>query len=260
MREYAAAYSKILNARNFHHVYIDAFAGSGIHISRETREFVQGSPLNALLIVPPFKEFFFIDIQAQKTNLLEEIVGGRKDVHIYPGNCNEILPREVFPKVRYEDYRRGLLFLDPYGLHLNWEVIAAAGQMKSIDMFLNFPIMDMHMNCLWWQPEKVSPQEIRRMNAYWGDDSWRKIAYREVETLFGPEAVKEESLVVVNAFCERLRKIAGFDHVARPLPMRNTRDAIVYYLLFASQKPVAEGIVDDIFRKYETRGASSGAV
>ena len=32
--------------------------------------------------------------------------------------------------------------------------------------------------------------------------------------------------------------------------MRNSTNAVVYYLFFASQKPVAEKIIGDIFRKY----------
>lgn len=53
VKEYAAAYSTILSARrrpSFHHVYIDAFAGPGLHLSKTSGEFVPGSPLNALAI------------------------------------------------------------------------------------------------------------------------------------------------------------------------------------------------------------------
>ena len=35
--------------------------------------------------------------------------------------------------------------------------------------------------------------------------------------------------------------------------MRNSQNAIVYYLFFASQKPVAEGIVRAIFDKHRNR-------
>ncbi len=52
IREYASAYSRILNAQGrFEHLYIDAFAGSGVHVSRMTGNFVPGSPLNALLVL-----------------------------------------------------------------------------------------------------------------------------------------------------------------------------------------------------------------
>ena len=40
----------------------------------------------------------------------------------------------------------------------------------------------------------------------------------------------------------------------RPLPMRNSQGAVVYYLCFASQKAVANQIVEQIFKKYESRG------
>ncbi len=150
IREYAAAYSRIIAAQRkpeLHHVYIDAFAGAGVHIARATGGYVSGSPLNALLTQPPFKEYFLIDIVADKVDSLREITGDRPDVHVLSGDCNAVLAEQVFPKVRYENYRRGLCLLDPYGLDLDWRVIATAGAMRSIEMFLNFPVMDMNRNC-----------------------------------------------------------------------------------------------------------------
>ena len=128
--------------------------------------------------------------------------------------------------------------------------------MKSIDMFLNFPMMDMNRNALWRQPEKVGTAAIERMNVFWGDDSWRQAAYEENETLFGPELRKQQSPAIVEAYRKRLKEVAGFAHVSRPLPMRNDQGALIYYLLLASKERVAEGIVEDIFKKYETRGMS----
>ena len=36
--------------------------------------------------------------------------------------------------------------------------------------------------------------------------------------------------------------------------MRNTKGAVVYYLFFASPKPVAAKIVQSIFNKYRDKG------
>jgi len=82
--------------------------------------------------------------------------------------------------------------------------------------------------------------------------SWRRAAYSTSQNLFGYEE-KLGNPEVAGAFCQRLRDHAGFAHVAEPMPMRNTAGAIVYYLIFASQKPVARDIVTDIFRKYRDR-------
>jgi three-Cys-motif partner protein len=252
VKDYASAYSRILTAQKrpkLYHVYIDAFAGAGVHISKTTKDYIPGSPLNALMINPPFREYHLIDLQPEKIDILNQLTSSIENIYIYPGDCNDILLREVFPRVSFEDYRRGLCLLDPYGLHLNWGVIKTAGEMKSIEIFLNFPVADMNRNVLWRNPQGVAPADVDRMNAFWGDDSWRNIAYSTKRNLFGyPE--KEDNETVAEGFRQRLKKVAGFSYVPEPLPMRNSRNAIVYYLFFASQKPVASRIIADIFNRY----------
>jgi three-Cys-motif partner protein len=257
VREYAAAYSRILAAQTkprFEHVYIDAFAGAGVHVSRETGEFVPGSPLNALLVHPPFAAYHLIDIDGQKVAMLRELTAGKPNVHIRAGDCNSVLLNEVFPNLRWEQFRRGLCLLDPYGLHLDWKVIQTAGQMRTLELFLNFPVADMNRNVLWRNPEGADPADLERMNAFWGDECWKQVAYSQQAGLFGPVLEKEDNEAVAGGFRKRLLDVAGFKHVPEPMPMRNSKGAIVYYLFFAAHKPVAADIVTDIFNKYRQRG------
>src|SRR5579884_734506 len=257
VRKYAAAYSQILSAQarpSLEHAYIDAFAGAGIHVSKQTGQFVPGSPMNALLIQPPFRAYHLIDIDGQKAALLRKLAAGSRDVHVNEGDCNSVLLHTVFPQIRWEDYRRGLCLLDPYGLHLDWSVVAAAGQMRSIELFINFPVADINRNVLWRNPGGVHGDDLARMNRFWGDGSWRQVAYRSEPGLFGNLLEKEDNEAVAKGFRQRLREVAGFKYVPDPMPMRNSKGAIVYYLFFAAQKPVAEGIVRDIFNKYRQRG------
>jgi three-Cys-motif partner protein len=255
VREYAQTYSQILSAQKkpqLHHVYIDAFAGAGVHRSRATKEFIPGSPLNALNVSPTFSEYHFIDINQARVEALQQVAQQRANVFVHEGDCNQVLLRDVFPKVLYKDFRRGLCLLDPYGLHLDWQVIYTAGQMKSVEIFLNFPIMDMNMNVLKHNQEAVPPEQAERMTRFWGDESWKSAAYSTTGNLYGYEE-KTDNEAITEAFRERLLSIAGFKHVSQPLAMRNSRDAVVYYLFFASPKPVAERIVKDIFTKHGKR-------
>ena len=259
VKKYAQAYSVIL-AKNpgLSYAYIDGFAGTGVHLTRDTHEFVPGSPLNALRVKPPFHDYFLVDLDGEKVDQLRGFpeVTRRAEVHVLEGDCNEVLLRDVFPLVRYEDYRRALCLLDPYGLHLNWEVIEMAGKMRSLEIFLNFPIMDINRNALWHELERVSAAGITRMTAFWGDASWRQIAYAENPqlSLFGNTRLQKVSNEeVVAAFRQRLKDVACFKHVPEPMPMRNSTNAVVYYLFFASQRPVAARIVEDIFKKYRNR-------
>ncbi len=253
VRDYAAAYSKILTSKKLPHIYIDAFAGAGQHISKTSGDFVAGSPINALNVAPPFREYHFIDLNRAKVEHLSRLAGSRTGVSLYEGDCNEILVQKIFPTLKFETYRRGLCLLDPYGLHLNWEVILRAGQLGTIDMFLNFPVMDINRNALWRNPERVSDEQRSRMTAFWGDESWRKIGYEETQGLFGTMEEKVSNQEFAEAFRKRLMTVAGFKRVPQALPMRN-RNAVVYYLFFASQVDVAEKIVIDIFNKYRNRG------
>lgn len=70
------------------------------------------------------------------------------------------------------------------------------------------------------------------------------------------DAINYWSEVKLEIIKEYAGACAGFKYVPEPMPMRNSKGAIVYYLFFASHKPVAEGIVKDIFDKFRTRGIS----
>ncbi len=260
IKKYAKAYSTIMNAQHNiqGHSYIDGFAGAGVHISRRTKEYIPGSPLNALNVEPPFKEFHFIDIDGGRADVLRRLCVDCPNVNIYEGNCNNLLLEKIFPLAKYSDYRRALCLLDPYGLHLNWKVIYTAGQMGSIDIFLNFPVMDMNMNVLWRNPDKVNKTQRARMDAFWGDCSWRDAAYTKTQGLFDDIEEKASNETVAKAFQERLNKVAGFDYVPDPIPMRNSTGSVIYYLFFASPKStgakIVKDIVKDIFGEYRDRG------
>jgi len=238
-----------------YHIYIDGFAGGGVNISRTTKDFVLGSPLSVLRVQPPFKEYHFIDFDQQKTEQLRDNVGRRADVFIHQGDCNNVLLTEVFPKISANRKMRGLCLLDPYGLDYCWETVQQAGSTKRIDLFLNFPIMDANRNALWRNPERLPDDRIIRMTRFWGDATWRDIAFTEEETLFETRTKKTVSDdFIAEAYRKRLKDKAGFAHVPKPIPMRNRRGGTIYYLFFASQKPVAEEIVIYIFDKYRYKG------
>lgn len=259
IREYAVAYSKILNAQtkpSFYHIYIDTFSGAGVNISRNTGEFVLGSPLNALSVEPPFREYHLIEIKKEKIESLDDLIGDREDVFLYQGDCNKIILEDIIPKVEYKDYRRALCVLDPYGLHLDWDVVYKIGQERSIEIFLNFPVADINRNVLWRDASKVSDLQIKRMNKFCGDTSWENVAYVESpqQHLFGNK-IKEKTSnkTIAEAYRHRLKEVAGFKYVPEPIAMKNSQNAIIYYLFFASPKPVAANIVKSIFNKYEDR-------
>lgn len=89
VRKYAAAYSVILSRQPAirAHLYIDAFAGAGTHISKGTGQPVAGSPVNAMRIDPPFSELHFIDLDGTRTAELQRLAAGDPRVCVHQGDC-----------------------------------------------------------------------------------------------------------------------------------------------------------------------------
>jgi three-Cys-motif partner protein len=256
VEKYGVAYTTAFSGQKgsgLQKYYIDAFSGAGVHLSKETGQQIEGSPARALKVRPPFDHFYFIDLNPHKTAYLKSLCEDRSDVDIITDDATTYLTQKLLPTIRYEKYNRVLCLLDPYGLHLDWEVVRQAGQSRAIDMFLNFPVMDMNRNAIWRNPEQAPQDGIERMTRFWGDKTWQQAAYADspqYNFFSAPDRIKQDNDAIVAAFRGRLRKVAGFNFVPEPLPMRNSNNAIVYYLFLASPKPVAEKIIEAIFAKY----------
>lgn len=257
VRKYASAYSVIMAKQPSirRHIYIDAFAGAGTHVSKTSGQRIAGSPVNAMAIQPPFSELRFIDLDGTRTAELRRLAAGDARVQVHEGDCNEVLLRDVYPSCRWDDYHRALCLLDPYKLNVNWEVLRTAGQMKSVEVFYNFMIMDANMNVFMKDPSRVTPEQAARMDGVWGDGSWRSAAYRKERGLFGETDEKETNEAIAEAFRIRLHDVAGFAYVPPPIPMRNEKGAVIYYLYFASANNTGAKIVTEIFDTYRMRGA-----
>lgn len=244
--KYASAYSKILTNQRLRPHYIDGFTGGGMALSRETGEAVETTAKRILAIEPPFASYHLVDFDPAKAQAMRLACAGRPQATAYCDDANQILPK-IFAKIRYEDYQRALCFLDPYKILLSWGVLEAAGANRALEAFIHFPTGDVQRNALRKDRDKALPADVERMNAMWGDETWREIGYSEVQTLFGPESQKQNVDVLLDAFASRL-KAAGFTHVSRGLPMRNSVGVTLYHLFFATHNATAIRIANDILK------------
>jgi three-Cys-motif partner protein len=93
------------------------------------------------------------------------------------------------------------------------------------------------------------------MDKAWGDHSWREAAYVGKQTLWGDTVdEKARNEAIAEGFRKRLEEVAEFKYVPRPVPMRNEKGAVIYYLFFASPNKTGARIVEDIFNTYRIRG------
>ena len=117
--------------------YIDAFAGSVRPIAKEDEErYVEGSPLRALQTQPQFDGYWFIDVSPQRIERVERL---REEfpgcvIEIHQGNCNEVLRNNITPRLTRASMQRAFVFLDPYGLQVDWETVRELANTRTCDI------------------------------------------------------------------------------------------------------------------------------
>jgi hypothetical protein len=83
----------------------------------------------------------------------------------------------------------------------------------------------------------------------WGDDSWKAGLFSTDGNLFR-DLEKVDNWTVAKAFQKRLHDVAGFAYIPEPVPMKNSKNAVLYFWFFASQNSTGAKIAKDIFKHY----------
>ncbi len=152
VKKYLNFYTKALTPLNLPLIYIDAFAGTGsreetskaIPIIGKEEEQVKlaGSARNALETNPPFDKYIFIEKQKKRCQELEKLKNEFEslNIEIINDDANRVLEDLIEkPRWRGTNYR-GVIFLDPYGLQVNWTTLQAIRSTQSFDLWFLFPI------------------------------------------------------------------------------------------------------------------------
>jgi three-Cys-motif partner protein len=254
--KYLHAYTVIMKdqqwCRGYH--YIDAFAGTGKSLARDEERYIDGSPRVALTIKHPFNSYTFIEKTSWRVQRLRELEGKFPDraIRIHEGDCNRIITTEITPRIRYEQFNRGLIFLDPFGMDTEWSTIEQIAETRALEIFMNFPVMALNRTVLPNDPNALTEAQIERMNRFWGTKEWRGDIYEEVPTLFGPVEMKIRRTTgqrLGRLFKKRLEGV--FPNVTDPLLMTNSKNAPLYCLIFAGHKKKSADIMGDIFQRYQ---------
>lgn len=250
---YLGTFTQALKNQNFFLTYIDAFAGSGTFSFDTTaaplfsQEAVAtahaGSAQNALAVTPPFDEFLFIEEKATNIEKLAELIKNRPSAHIVRGDANQEVRRLCDPAQWRPKRRRGVIFLDPYGLQVEWSTLQAIAETQALDLWYLFPLAGLYRNA----PLEISALDEGKRNAVarlLGDYNWTEHFYREpasaVIPLFGDAMIEPAARALnvdaIERFVHaRLRSI--FPHVEQPRRLFAANNAPLFSLFFAMSNP-----------------------
>jgi three-Cys-motif partner protein len=263
LTKYLKAYSVIMNEQKKSwlksYYYIDAFAGSVNPRAKDDERYIEGSPLRALQTEPKFDGYWFVDLSSRRVERVEKLRDEFPEcsIDIRQGNCNEILRNDIIPKLPYSSKKRAFIFLDPYGLQVDWETVKEIASSRTCDIFVNFSVMG--VTRLLPRDQHPSPEVVEQLSKVMGSTDWITQIYRESPVtqlnLFGNQeesSVSRETIPaewLASLYTNQLKSL--FPHVSRPVLMRNSTNSALYALCLASHNQTAIKITNEIFNLHE---------
>ncbi|HSH01242.1 MAG TPA: three-Cys-motif partner protein TcmP [Anaerolineae bacterium] len=263
---YLRAYTKILDKRNFRFAYIDAFAGTGYRtleqeqyqnelmfpmLFEESLKFYRGSAQIALQVQPRFTRYIFIEKDIERFKELKQLKVDYPELaeDIWPINsdCNSYL-QDLCLNYKWKR-NRAVLFLDPFGMQVEWNTIEAIASTKAIDLWLLFPL-GVAVNRLLRRDGQISDIFQQKLNNLFGTTDWFDAFYapKQQPSLFDDDLGLEKRVTlkqIGDYFVQRLQSV--FEHVAEnPLPLYNSKGNPLYLLCFAAHNKTAVKIAQHI--------------
>lgn len=279
LRHYLQGYTTALKNKRFRIAYIDAFAGTGYRSRKEIevdsllfpdlsdaapQALLDGSARIALHTEPQFDRYIFIERDPRRCEELErlkiEFPDQASRIRVENADANTVVQELC---ARNWTSRRAVLFLDPYGMQVDWATIEAIAKTGAIDLWLLIPL-GIGINRLLPRDGEI-PQEWRRaLDRFFGTPDWFGAFYDSVleptlplfdgDANFATKHMKRDVAVIGKYCIERLKSI--FPGVSEhPRVLSNSTNCPLYILCFAvsSSNPVAQKIALRIANHILTR-------
>jgi three-Cys-motif partner protein len=284
LKAYRVIFSKSASTRRFQTWYVDAFSGTGFRSERrpddpysgcvnllslldgyepETPAFTpprKGSAQIALGLDSPFNHYLFIERSANHIRQLESMID-----ELFPhlqSRCT-LLQQDANSAlcswVRSVDWRRNraVVFLDPYGMQVEWTTITALAATKAIDLWYLFPLAT--LSRMMPKNGSISDEWKHRIDVALGTSEWLDYFYPDMYSSLldgSPIRLREAGVEKLRTFVNG-RLSTCFVAVADGLVLKNSKGSPMFLFCFAAANevgaPLALGIANHILNPKQSR-------
>jgi len=251
-------------------IYFDGFAGSGRRTS------VKSDLVEQLAILPEeervykcaaervinieglsFDFYYFIDRKSTSLEKLEQHLKTHKasegkNLIFKNGDCNIYLNELANALQKINPSYSALIFLDPFGMQINWESIEALRGTRS-DVWIFIPTGVIVNRLL---DRKGELKSLKKLESFFGlgEQEIRDYFYKveSVPTLFGDTEIVSKVLnpieKISSLYIERLKTV--FEYVTpKPLRLDNSKGVPIFHFVFAANNANAVKIASQIIDK-----------
>ena len=261
IEQYLTAYTTALRGKFKELWYIDAFAGTGYRTvkheateggmvgedSPERIEQRRGSAVIAIETKPEFNRIIFIEKKPSHCAALEQLMREhpQRDLTLDKNDANASIRKNV----AWDGWAstRAVMFLDPYGLSVDWETLVAISKTQAIDVWYLVSLAGLFRQAT-RDPEKLDPHKRAALTRMLGTPDWEKAWYAEDVSvdMFSDDGIRRTTYrwadvsEMERLVGERLKSI--FAQVLPPLRLHNERGAPMFALFFAISNPEPKAI------------------
>lgn len=266
---YLTAYRHIFDkgqwARKYKTIYVDGFAGTGERADTDTdaspagyrgndlfgptsepakRESTgpkRGSARVALDLASPFDQYLFVEQDSDRASQLRELVAReyaplQSRTRVEVGDANTVIVN--WCGATDWTRHRAVVFLDPYGMSVDWNTIECIASTRAIDMWILFPL-GAGLNRMLTRGKKPPDSWIAKIDRIFGTKAWQESFYKEFfeQGLFDKEITRIVKTATFESmtkfFLERLESV--FEAVSPDaMALTNSTGNPLYMLCFAA--------------------------
>lgn len=226
LEKYLHAYTTALKKQSFTLHYLDAFAGTGqceIKIGDGKRT-IPGSAHIAIECNPPFNKLVFIEKSGKKVRALRQLkqTVPTRDIAVLHDDANVELPKRLDSLDQKSD--RAIVFLDPFGMQVEWATLERIAATKIVDLLYLFPLSALYRQAT-RNADKIDSDKEASIIRILGTREWRNAFYEPPSQpgLFwqDPDVRTKNVEWMVNWVKRRLETV--FPAVADPMILRQVR-------------------------------------
>lgn len=255
--KYLSAYINVMKRTGFCLSYVDAFVGCGARVDAALQQRasqpsllgpvepprpLDSTAIEAIRMNPGFNRYIFGDTNSKHLDALQERVSFALEennanpvVKFLNADANKVVLDECDWLLR-DRLRRAVIFLDPYGMQVEWATLKAIAASGKADLWLLLPT-GIAVNRLVTRNGVPSEAWKNILTRFYGTDDWMTAFYEESSGFFGG-ALKRKITEsgIVDYTMGRLRGLFGDGLLEDVLPLRiNGRPQ--YHLVFACSSP-----------------------
>lgn len=277
IEKYLKAYTTALTGKFDELWYIDAFAGTGSRTVKyeeqpadvlgpgepQRIERRRGSARIAIDVQPRFDFIVFIEAKPSHVAALEDLAAKHlnRRIAVVKSDANEALKALIAAN----SWRatRAVLFLDPYGMEVEWSTLEKVAATKAIDVWFLFPLAGLYRQAT-RQLTDVDQHKRAALTRMFGSEAWEEELY--------PKTLRSDLFEgMLDGPRQRTANVAGLEAYAKsrleslfskvlkpmPLPLNKKPQLFSLFLCISNDEPKALALATRIGNHILKAGISS---